>query len=293
MAITSASGVQHWLYPINRGSDYVLHTESDGPPEDNKVTRENVWADVEEYPDRVDDWYLSTGYKSMRPGDLVWIVDVYPPKAIVAMAHATEIYEDDFGWHVDLVWDQKVTRALKKAPIPKDAYGQTVQTVGRANQGTATILDQWLKTNSFVAKTPGPGGKVIIGDEDTRKKVLRDITVRRGQSSFRSSLLALYEGACAVTGSTAEAVLEAAHIQPYRGEHTNDVRNGILLRSDIHTLFDLHLLAVDPQGTIRVSSTLKGTEYWKHDGKALRVPKYPNTRPGKNLLKEHAKHFVA
>jgi putative restriction endonuclease len=49
-----------------------------------------------------------------------------------------------------------------------------------------------------------------------------------------------------VTGCTVLAVLEAAHIKPYRGERDNHSENGLLLRSDIHTLFDLDLLGIEP-----------------------------------------------
>ena len=68
---------------------------------------------------------------------------------------------------------------------------------------------------------------------------------RRGQSVFRKQLLAAYNGQCAITRCDVEDVLEAAHIISYKGEETNHIGNGLLLRADIHTLFDLGLLAVD------------------------------------------------
>jgi hypothetical protein len=55
-----------------------------------------------------------------------------------------------------------------------------------------------------------------------------------------------YQGRCAVTSCDAGAALEGAHLRPYRGPESNDVTNGLLLRADIHTLFDLRLLAPDP-----------------------------------------------
>lgn len=69
----------------------------------------------------------------------------------------------------------------------------------------------------------------------------RAIAYRRGQSVFRRDLMYAYSSVCAVTGTTASDVLEAAHIYPYRGAHTNRVDNGLLLRADIHTLFDLNM----------------------------------------------------
>ncbi|MBE2321408.1 HNH endonuclease, partial [Solirubrobacter sp. CPCC 204708] len=82
---------------------------------------------------------------------------------------------------------------------------------------------------------------------------LTAVAQRRGQSTFRNQLLEAYDLRCAITGSNAVAVLEAAHICPYRGDHTNRVDNGLLLRADIHTLFDLGLIWVTPEHHITVA----------------------------------------
>jgi hypothetical protein len=70
--------------------------------------------------------------------------------------------------------------------------------------------------------------------------------LRRGQKEFREALLDAYAGRCGITQCDATAVLEAARIVPYAGEHTHRQDNGLLLRSDIHTLFALGLLWIDP-----------------------------------------------
>ena len=79
---------------------------------------------------------------------------------------------------------------------------------------------------------------------DARERISRSITLRRGQRLFRNDLIVAYAGKCAVTNCSVIDVLEAAHIHPYRGPDTNKVPNGLLLRSDIHTLFDCGLLAI-------------------------------------------------
>ena len=76
---------------------------------------------------------------------------------------------------------------------------------------------------------------------------------RQGQPAFRAELLSRYDGKWMVIQETAEAVLEAAHIQPYMGLPSNTMSNGLLLRSDIHTLFDLHLLGIDSEGRVVLS----------------------------------------
>ena len=86
----------------------------------------------------------------------------------------------------------------------------------------------------------------VLEESDRRRLVERQIRERRGQQAFREQLLQRCGGRCMVTKCTTLAVLEAAHITPYRGESDNHPENGLLLRSDIHTLFDLDLLGIRP-----------------------------------------------
>lgn len=134
------------------------------------------------------------------------------------------------------------------------------------------------------------GALPIDGDEDQRKKLMGEIIHRRGQSKFRNDLLDAYENQCAVTGSSTRAVLEAAHIKPYRGDRSDRVDNGLLLRSDIHTLFDLGQLYIEPDTyIIRVVEALHETEYGKFDGQFLRLPKRKTHRPLTAHLEDHIK----
>lgn|SRR5690625_68387 len=131
---------------------------------------------------------------------------------------------------------------------------------------------------------------VVDTSRDTRKRTLAEIAVRRGQPRFRMSLLAAYGRQCAVTGSTTEQVLEAAHIFPYRGEHTNVTENGLLLRSDIHTLFDLFRLTVVPERgeyVVRVSPDVEEENYRSLDGQSLTGPVRRTDRPSAELLRLH------
>src|SRR5690606_23410684 len=94
-----------------------------------------------------------------------------------------------------------------------------------------------------------------------------------------------YEGRCAVTGTNAEAVLEAAHIRPYRGPQSNVLSNGLLLRADIHILFDLALLAIDPASRkVATSKTLAGSTYADLQGRSLSTPATAAARPSNDAL---------
>ena len=117
---------------------------------------------------------------------------------------------------------------------------------------------------------------------------MRSIAQRRGQKAFRDTLIVAYEGRCAVTECSISDVLEAAHIHPYRGPETNKVGNGLLLRTDVHTLFDCGLLAVDHEKmTLLVAPQLRDSEYGAFHGRKLRTPRDPRQWPSKDALNLH------
>ncbi len=123
---------------------------------------------------------------------------------------------------------------------------------------------------------------------DARKRTLASIVRRQGQGTFRKKLLKAYSGQCAVTGCSIEALLEAAHIVPHLGVDTNVVSNGLLLRADIHTLFDLGLLWVDPDSFLVVmTDALKESEYNSFEQKALTLPEALSDRPSVKALQSH------
>ena len=110
-------------------------------------------------------------------------------------------------------------------------------------------------------------------ERQARERIERDISRRQGGVKFRLSVLAAYGRRCAITGCDAEFTLEAAHIHTYKGEDDNNPRNGILLRADIHTLFDLGLICVRASTcTVVTSKKLRGTCYESLDGKLVTLP---------------------
>jgi predicted restriction endonuclease len=120
---------------------------------------------------------------------------------------------------------------------------------------------------------------------DVRQRALRAIRVRRGQPAFRAALLHVYAGRCAITGCAVRDVLEAAHIVPYQGSITNHVTNGLLLRADLHTLFDCDLIAIHPDNRrVVISPSLEGSSYAKLAGRALRAPNDDAASPSRKAL---------
>jgi hypothetical protein len=123
---------------------------------------------------------------------------------------------------------------------------------------------------------------------DARERILAAIVRRHGQPAFRRQLLQAYAGQCAISGCNVEAALDAAHIVPYKGPETNHSANGLLLRTDLHTLFDLGLVAVNTE-TMRVliAPSLAGTCYQQYRGKRLCLPSDPVSHPSREALDQH------
>lgn len=138
----------------------------------------------------------------------------------------------------------------------------------------------------------------IIDVEERVGKVLERysegvlVRPRLGQGSFRLAVEDAYGKACAVTHEHSRPVLEAAHIKPYGqgGEHA--VTNGILLRRDLHRLFDCGYVAIAKDHTLLVSERLKreynnGRTYYALHGQALSRPDRVEDRPDATLLEWH------
>jgi hypothetical protein len=159
--------------------------------------------------------------------------------------------------------------------------------VNRFSDGPSTTE---LTTTAKQVDNTGYFSPASLTDERERK--VREIVQRRGQPGFRSALIAAYSGRCAVTGSDAVAALEAAHIRPYSGPKSNHVSNGLLLRADIHTLFDLDLIGIDPESkSICIASELKQTEYAKLDGRPLIQPVNADETPNGMALAQRWRQF--
>ena len=126
---------------------------------------------------------------------------------------------------------------------------------------------------------------------DERKRVIQSINVRRGQAGFRNLLLDAYGRRCALSGYDANEALEAAHIVPYRGPTTNHPTNGLLLRADIHSLFDLGLMSVDYDSRrILLHPELKKTKYVPLGSALIEFPTDPRYHPSRDAIAIHREY---
>jgi hypothetical protein len=120
--------------------------------------------------------------------------------------------------------------------------------------------------------------KQLIVDEEVpladaeKHRALRAQVVREGQARFKQALIETYGLACMITGETVAEIVEAAHIRPYINEKSNHISNGLLLRVDIHRLFDADLWAVNPETLqLSISQKLIGSTYEVFEGKTLKI----------------------
>lgn len=118
------------------------------------------------------------------------------------------------------------------------------------------------------------------------------VAPRLGQGAFRVAVTDAYQRACSVTNEHSLPALEAAHIRPYALKGPHDVSNGLLLRSDLHRLFDRGYVTVTPDLRLQVSSRLRedysnGRSYYPLHGNTISVPQAIDERPDPALLAWH------
>ena len=143
-----------------------------------------------------------------------------------------------------------------------------------------------------------PGSRISVGSisSGTGRAIGQPILVRprMGQGHFKHAVAAAYRHRCAVTRSATFPSLEAAHIRPFAegGEHA--VSNGLLLRTDVHRLYDRGYLSVDADLRLRVSPQLRdhgwnGAEFYEREaaGFVIPAPSAADHRPNRDALAWH------
>lgn len=118
------------------------------------------------------------------------------------------------------------------------------------------------------------------------------IRPRLGQGTFRVAVTDIYQRRCAVSGERTLPILDAAHIRPYADGGSHEITNGLLLRTDIHRLFDLGYVTIDTDGRFEVGRRLKddfenGRHYYAMRGQRVTMPADPKLRPAREALEWH------
>ena len=139
------------------------------------------------------------------------------------------------------------------------------------------------------------GGRVAESTPTGRFGAPVTVRPRLGQGAFRILVTDTYQRRCAVTGERTLPVLEASHIRPYADGGQHEVTNGLLLRSDLHTLFDRGYVTISPEHRLEVSRRIReefenGRDYYAFSGRQIRLPRPGETHPDPVLLDWHNNH---
>ena len=172
-------------------------------------------------------------------------------------------------------WKMTVQGTIERHSSDSEAWGgnyDVFYSVQGLGSGIWGLRPQYRTNQTGVKPVMAAIPKIEFETEDFVEETiqapnyaLRTIAVRRGQPAFRTKLLDLY-GMCMLTKCSDSQVLEACHINPYSISNDNSAENGLLLRADIHTLFDLGLIKIDDELIVRVSSELEDTRYQQLNG---------------------------
>jgi hypothetical protein len=160
----------------------------------------------------------------------------------------------------------------------------------RANSSTAPIVESFTRRLAPLDFDEESGSEFQDSIIEERRRVLRAIAQRRGQRRFRNRLIERYGCACQISTCPYPGLVEAAHIRPYAISSDNGARNGLLLRSDLHTLFDLGLLGIDPNSLkVHLAAALTGAGYDQFEGAILQTN--GTSGPSSSALRERWAFF--
>jgi putative restriction endonuclease len=170
-------------------------------------------------------------------------------------------------------------------PIPSDWKANIVQGRGY-DLTTQPGLSLWNRLQSSLATVPA----LRDGRPQYGEPVLT--LPRLGQGSFRVLVTDAYQRRCAVTSERTLPALDAAHIKPYSESGLHLVSNGILLRRDLHALFDKGYVTITPTMHVEVSRRIReefenGRDYYRLHGGPIRLPEDPADRPSPEFLEWH------
>jgi hypothetical protein len=223
-----------------------------------KPTKSDVELVIEEYK-RIGPKVFANlyHYQQSTRYDLLYGGERFPPKAIYNVALKRALGKDDkTGNDSGLAGGEAVNKPLEQLNfrvVPKD--------------DVEVDLDE--------------------PDAGLDGRAQRTIGSRRGQRRFRKLLLNVYGGLCAVTNSHVADILDACHVKPYSDFRDYAINNGILLRTDIHTLFDLGLVKINPDDLrIHVAKSITDQEYRKLDGRLINCPKNKSHKINIAFLRE-------
>ena len=276
--------------------------------------------------DEVNFWQPSGGrnFQAIRPGELFLFKLHRPDDFIVGggiFAHFS-LLPISLAWEAFQVGNGALdlfemrTRVEKYRRVPPSAHDDYTIGCILLEQPFFLPREQWIpipqdwSPNIVQGKTYDltvePGRtiwtKLQTRQESTMSSVVREteaafgepvlVQPRLGQGAFRILITDGYERRCAFTGERTLPALDAAHIRPFSEIKQHRLDNGLLLRKDLHALFDRGYVTVTPKLHIEVSKRIKeefenGREYYRLHGQEMRPPAARHMHPSSNSLAWH------
>jgi putative restriction endonuclease len=183
-------------------------------------------------------------------------------------------------------------------PLPTD-FKPGIQMGKTYDATTGTGLRLWNEVAERLPRTRtkilGPATEATQEQARFGRPVL--VAPRLGQGSFRALVTDAYSYRCAISKERTLPVLQAAHIRPYAEGGSHELSNGLLLRSDLHTLFDQHYLTINPNTrTLLVSRRIReqfenGRDYYAFNNQPLLQPADILALPSTENLTFHFQQF--
>jgi len=172
-------------------------------------------------------------------------------------------------------------------PVPP-SWAPNIVSFKTYNTGDAEGLALWDAVNERMSRSDFPG----MAEAQARFGEPQLIRPRLGQGAFRVLVTDIYNRRCAITHERTLPALEAAHIRPYSDGGAHEAQNGLLLRRDIHSLFDSGYVTVTPDLRFEVSRRIKeefdnGRHYYELHGHKIDVPLDVGRRPDAEALTWH------
>jgi len=175
-------------------------------------------------------------------------------------------------------------------PMPA-SWSPNIVSFKTYNTDNAEGLALWDAVNDRLSQPQIAG----MAEQATRFGQPHLIRPRLGQGAFRVLVTDIYRRRCAVTQERTLPALEAAHIRPYGDGGAHEARNGLLLRRDIHSLFDAGYVTVTPDLRFEVSRRIReefdnGKHYYALHGHKIDAPSDVGQRPDPDALTWHNEH---
>jgi putative restriction endonuclease len=171
------------------------------------------------------------------------------------------------------------------------SWSSNIQGGKRYSTETTEGRNLWEKLQDLSAQLQAP---IIGGLSESGNRYGEPTTIRPrlGQGAFRIAVTEAYGRKCAITNGKVLPALDAVHIRPYGEGGAHTIPNGILMRKDIHSVFDAGYATIDPDFRFVVSDKVRtvfdnGSEYRRLHGLKIQVPTKPSFRPDVELLKWH------